>query len=673
MGFWNSKSDEHLFYLSRSSWSILSICLFRLKKLNKQSINIFLPDYFCNDPIPLINHKNIKIKYYEIDDQFQPNIKSVKDLTEKANPDIFLGVHYFGKPLVSNELKNFCIRNKCWYIEDATHCLKRDKVIGGQGDFVIFSPYKHLAIPNGAILIVRSNGPSKLKIEDFSNLNINQFLKLELEKLKFKKGLIKKDIFLSIKWLIKKLILVPFNELNLLSKYYRKIYRQGLKLNYSEIVYSYKISFISKYLLSRYDLDKISKLRIRNQNIFKEVLGDKIKIHKRFSLKQKYFNHSPYMLPIILESDLKAFELVDKGLPIVKWPVYPKESLNTSKKFKKLYFILLNDTIKNKYFKKIYNHQSNLKKIEILKSTSKECIEFDKLNFSNLNLTQSPYYVISKGAVENKKIDFYKIIINDQQVGVFQILKRKYFNFITLLRINRGPILVNKVELKDRIDIILKILKFGNIFNLKVLSITPDISFFSIESLYLKSIRSKRLKFSNWKSSIIDLNKTFDELTFNLKPKWRNSLRKAQKQNLIITRSSNENEVGVLLKYYLQDIEKKKFKGVNPELIKKMAQLQSESEKLYVFKAKKGELEVGSILISKQFKNLIYLIGWSSDEGRKLNVNYLLLWEAITYFKSIECEMFDLGGLIGGNHPIDFFKLGMNGNYYENSGEYLVL
>ena len=379
------------------------------------------------------------------------------------------------------------------------------------------------------------------------------------------------------------------------------------------------------------------------------------------------------MLPIILESDLKAFELVDKGLPIVKWPVYPKESLNTSKKFKKLYFILLNDTIKNKYFKKIHNHQSNLKKIEILKSTSKECIEFDKLNFSNLNLTQSPYYALSKAAVENKKIDFYKIIINDQQVGVFQILKRKYFNFITLLRINRGPILVNKVELKDRIDIILKILKFGNIFNLKVLSITPDISFFSIESLYLKSIRSKRLKFSNWKSSIIDLNKTFDELTFNLKPKWRNSLRKAQKQNIIINRSSNENEVDALLKYYLQDIEKKKFKGVNPELIKKMAQLQSESEKLYVFKAKKGELEVGSILISKQFKNLIYLIGWSSDEGRKLNVNYLLLWEAITYFKSIECEMFDLGGLIGGNHPIDFFKLGMNGNYYENSGEYLVL
>jgi len=187
------------------------------------------------------------------------------------------------------------------------------------------------------------------------------------------------------------------------------------------------------------------------------------------------------------------------------------------------------------------------------------------------------------------------------------------------------------------------------------------------------SVRSRRLNFSNWKSSLIDLNKSLDELTFNLKPKWRNSLRKAQKQNIIINRSSNKKEVEVLLKYYLQDVEKKKFKGVNPELIKKMAQLQSDSEKLYVFKAKKDNLEVGSILISKQFKNLIYLIGWSSEEGRKLNVNYLLLWEAINYFKSKECKVFDLGGLIGNNHPIDFFKLGMNGNYYENSGEYLVI
>lgn len=673
MRFWDSKTDEHLFYLSRSSWSILSICLFRLKKLNQRSINLFLPEYYCNDPIPLINHENIKIIYYEIDKQFQPNLKSIKKISETATPDIFLGVHYFGDPLVSNDLKNFCIKNKCWYIEDATHCLKRDKIIGAQGDFVLFSPYKHLAIPNGAILIVRSKGPSKLKIKEYSDLNINQFLKEELQKLKFKKGIIKRNTFFSIRWLLKKLILIIPNKINLFSEYYRNTYRENLKLNYIEIGYSYKISFLSKFLMERYDLNEISRIRIRNQNIFKEVLADKIKIHKRFDSKPLYFNHSPYILPITLRSDVEALELIEQGIPLVRWPLYPKETIDSSKKFQNIYFILLNYSIKNKYFKNIFENNYDLKRIKILKSKSEECAVFEKLNFSNLNLTQSPFYGISKAEVENKKIDFYKIMINDKQVGFFQILKRKYFFLITLLRINRGPILVNSTKLNDRINIISKILKFGNIFNLNILSITPDISYFSIESIFLKSIRSIRLRLPNWKSTTIDLEKSLDDLTLELKPKWRNSLRKAQKQNLIIDISSNQKQVDVILKYYLQDIEKKKFKGVNPELIKKMAEFKSDYEKLYVFFAKKGDLEVGAILISKQLSNLTYLIGWSSDEGRKCNVNYLLLWDAIIYFKSKECKIFDLGGLIGENHPIDFFKLGMNGNYYENSGEYLVL
>lgn len=671
--YWDSKSGEHQFYLSRSSWSILSICIFRLKRLNQKSINVFLPNYFCNDPIPLLNHKNINLIYYEIDDQFEPDLKNLNNISEKTKPDIFLGVHYFGNPLVSNFLKTFCVKNKCWYIEDATHCLKRDKIIGTQGDFVIFSPYKHLAIPNGAILIVRADGPSKLNIENYLSLNINQFLKVELKKFKFKRGLIKKSFFLTIKWVIKKIILFVLNEINLFSNYHKDTYKKGLNPKYFEKIYTYKISFISKHLMLRYDLEKISRLRTRNQKIFIQILEKKLKIHNKFDSKLNYFNHSPYILPIILKSDDEAFELINIGIPIIKWPLYPKETLDTSKKFENIYFILLNHTINNKYFKSIFNHQSNLKKIKILKSTPQDCVGFEKLNSSNINLTQSPYYGLSKAKVENKKIHFYKIMIGNRKVGVLQILQKKYFKFITLLRINRGPILINEVELNERINIILKILKFGNIFKLRLLSITSDTSFFSIESLFLKSVRSRRLKFSNWKSSIIDLNKSLDELIFSLKPKWRNSLKKAQKQNLIINRSSNKKDIEVLLKYYIQDIEKKKFKGVNPDLIKKMAQIQNDSEKLYVFNAKKDNLDLGSILISRQFKNLIYLIGWSSEDGRKLNVNYILLWEAITYFKSKECKVFDLGGLIGNNHPIDFFKLGINGSYYENCGEYIVL
>ena len=54
-----------------------------------------------------------------------------------------------------------------------------------------------------------------------------------------------------------------------------------------------------------------------------------------------------------------------------------------------------------------------------------------------------------------------------------------------------------------------------------------------------------------------------------------------------------------------------------------MGRLTNENEKLFVFTAFKMGKRIGSILISKQLAN-IYLIGWSSEEGRKLNSNYLL-------------------------------------------------
>ena len=123
---------------------------------------------------------------------------------------------------------------------------------------------------------------------------------------------------------------------------------------------------------------------------------------------------------------------------------------------------------------------------------------------------------------------------------------------------------------------------------------------------------------------------------------------------------------------YIQD-QRRDFKKLNPDLLKKMKYYESEQEKLHVFKTFKNGVDIGAILISRQWTNIIYLIGWSSEEGRKLNVNYLLLWEALIYFKSKGIKTFDLGGLIGGNHPIDFFKLGLNGDYYENSGEFIKL
>ena len=175
--YWNTSDSEHQFLLSRSSWSLLAICLLRKNFSLNKKINLFLPEYFCNDPIPLLNTKIINIIYYEIDKDFKPSLKSLNKQAEINKPDIFLCVHYFGQPIVLNELKNFCIKHKSWYVEDATHCLKKDSIIGRQGDFVMFSLYKHLPLPDGAVLLIREKGPSKLNLESVRKIKINNFLK----------------------------------------------------------------------------------------------------------------------------------------------------------------------------------------------------------------------------------------------------------------------------------------------------------------------------------------------------------------------------------------------------------------------------------------------------------------------------------------------------------------
>ena len=94
-----------------------------------------------------------------------------------------------------------------------------------------------------------------------------------------------------------------------------------------------------------------------------------------------------------------------------------------------------------------------------------------------------------------------------------------------------------------------------------------------------------------------------------------------------------------------------------------MKYYESEQEKLHVFKTFKNGVDIGAILISRQWTNIIYLIGWSSEEGRKLNVNYLLLWEALIYFKS-NFDYERIQSLFSNLSSLNIFEL--NENYFDS-------
>ena len=122
---------------------------------------------------------------------------------------------------------------------------------------------------------------------------------------------------------------------------------------------------------------------------------------------------------------------------------------------------------------------------------------------------------------------------------------------------------------------------------------------------------------------------------------------------------------------YNELTKKKNFNGINPDLIKEISLSKNKNEELFTIEAIKDSDKIGFIIVSIQSQNSIYLIGWTDDTGRKLNVNNLLLWNAIVFLKQKQINNFDLGGLIGNSHSIDLFKLGLNGKYYENLGEFI--
>jgi dTDP-4-amino-4,6-dideoxygalactose transaminase len=103
-----------------------------------------------------------QLRFYPITDQMAPDLNACRTLADETRPDLFVLVHYFGWPAPAESAAAFCRETGAWLIEDAAHALRPITGIGECGDCVLYSPHKHLSTPDGAVLVVRKNGPARL-------------------------------------------------------------------------------------------------------------------------------------------------------------------------------------------------------------------------------------------------------------------------------------------------------------------------------------------------------------------------------------------------------------------------------------------------------------------------------------------------------------------------------
>lgn len=150
---WLGNNGVKLYHFSRSAWSLAAVADCLARTLGRNPVFAF-PDYMCNPSLWPLRQSGAKLLFYPIDPvTLLPDYQKCNDL---PSFDIFVLVHYFGKPADAAKAGQWARSRGALLLEDAAHVLHPIAGVGEHGDFVLYSPRKLLPIPDGAFLVVRA-------------------------------------------------------------------------------------------------------------------------------------------------------------------------------------------------------------------------------------------------------------------------------------------------------------------------------------------------------------------------------------------------------------------------------------------------------------------------------------------------------------------------------------
>jgi dTDP-4-amino-4,6-dideoxygalactose transaminase len=312
------RSGDKAFWFARSAWSLLAIAQWRQRLTGHTSINVWLPDFFCNASLVPLRSIGAQLEFYPLTDQMAPDLDACGVMADEKRPDLFVLVHYFGQPTPVDGVTEICIDTGAWLIEDAAHVLRPIPGIGEHGDCVLYSPHKHLPIPDGAALVVREHGPAHLMSQATAMAAFQNVYSFLLNT----PGFSHKPAW---EWLGK-----------------RTLQRLGVRawwrpitsfLNDVEIINGGqihpKMSWLARYLLSGQldTLNDVARLRRQNRLLWKELLTKYNSITAE--IFEPYGDFTPYLTIFVFCEEVQAEEAFLRwqraGLPVTTWPDLPPE------------------------------------------------------------------------------------------------------------------------------------------------------------------------------------------------------------------------------------------------------------------------------------------------------------------------------------------------------------
>jgi hypothetical protein len=185
----------------------------------------------------------------------------------------------------------------------------------------------------------------------------------------------------------------------------------------------------------------------------------------------------------------------------------------------------------------------------------------------------------------------------------------------------------------------------------------------SMESGFRQFTRGLIFRNKPYRTCVLDLSPSLEDLRKGFDRKWRNQLTRAVKNNLNVVAGSENDEFGKFCSIYAQMRKRKAFKtNVDIADFCKTQKDLGPSQRMRVFLCEESGVPVAGLVASILGGTAIYMLGATTETGLRLKASYLLQWELIRWLKENGIRWYDLGGIDPENNPgVYHFKKGLSG------------
>lgn len=185
----------------------------------------------------------------------------------------------------------------------------------------------------------------------------------------------------------------------------------------------------------------------------------------------------------------------------------------------------------------------------------------------------------------------------------------------------------------------------------------------SMNAAFCRFTAESSLPSNIYRTFVVDLSPSIDELRKGFNPKWRNKLSNAERNNLQVVVGTGMSEYRTFSQIYNQMRTRKAFETtVDIDEFGRIQEALSGSQRMQILICQDKEVPVAGLIVSAMGDSAIYLLGATSDDGLKSKGAYLLHWIMIQQLKEDGIRWYDLGGIDpDGNPGVYSFKKGFSG------------